>query len=94
MKICYCESMKNLTVSTDDDLYRAARIKAAEQSTSISGLFKAFLVRLTSKESSESTFDRLAREELEVRAELLKQGRGLNPAHNLSRDKIHDCALH
>ncbi len=28
--------MKNITISMDDELYRLARIKAAEQSTSIS----------------------------------------------------------
>jgi len=31
--------MKNITISIDDDLYRQARIKAVEQSTSISALF-------------------------------------------------------
>jgi len=36
-------SHENITVSMDDDVYRAARIKAAEQDTSISDLFKAFL---------------------------------------------------
>jgi post-segregation antitoxin (ccd killing protein) len=35
--------MKNITISVDDELYRLARIKAAEQSTSISALFKAYI---------------------------------------------------
>ncbi len=39
--------MKNITISMDDELYRLARIKAAEQSTSISALCKAFIIRLT-----------------------------------------------
>lgn len=82
--------MKNITVSIDDDLYRQARIKAAEQSTSISALFKNFLIRLTSNESAETEFQRLAREELELREELRARRIGLNPAYNLSRDELHD----
>ncbi|TLD72575.1 hypothetical protein FEM03_00425 [Phragmitibacter flavus] len=82
--------MKNITVSIDDELYRAARIKAAEQSTSISGLFKTFLIRLTSDETAETEFQRLAREEQELRAELRARRLGLNPAHNLSRTELHD----
>ncbi len=82
--------MKNITVSIDDELYRAARIKAAEESTSISGLFKAFLIRLTSDESAETRFQRLAREEQELRAELRARRIGLSPAHNLTRAELHD----
>jgi len=82
--------MKNITVSIDDELYRAARIKAAEESTSISGLFKAFLIRLTSDELAETRFQRLAREEQELRAELRARRIGLSPAHNLSRAELHD----
>lgn len=82
--------MKNITISIDDDLYRQARIKAAEQSTSISALFKNFLVRLTVSEAAETEFQRLAREERELFAELDARGIGLNPAHNLTRDELHD----
>lgn len=82
--------MKNITVSIDDELYRAARIKAAEESTSISGLFKTFLIRLTSDESAETRFQRLAREEQELRAELRARRIGLSPAHNLTRAELHD----
>jgi hypothetical protein len=82
--------MKNITISIEDDLYRQARMKAAEQSTSISALFKTFLIRLTMDESAETEFQRLAREEQELRAELRARRIGLNPAHNLSRDELHD----
>jgi plasmid stability protein len=82
--------MKNITVSIDDDLYRAARIKAAQQSTSISGLFRDFLVQLTADESGETGFQRLAREEQELRAELRARRIGLSPGHNLSRDELHN----
>jgi plasmid stability protein len=82
--------MKNITISIDDDLYRQARMKAAEQSTSISALFRNFLLRLTVNEGAETEFERLAREERELFAYLDAQGIGLNPAQNLTRDELHD----
>jgi plasmid stability protein len=82
--------MKNITISIDDDLYRQARIKAAGQSTSISALFRDFLIRFTVDEAAETEFQRLAREEQELRAELRVRRVGLKPEHNLSRDDLHD----
>jgi len=82
--------MKNITISIEDDLYRQARMKAAEQSTSISALFKNFLLRLTVNEAAETEFQRLAREEQELFTELDAKGLGLNPAYNLTRDELHD----
>lgn len=82
--------MKNITVSVDEGLYRQARMKAAEQGPSISALFKAFLLRLTSETAAESEFQRLQREEEELRAELRARRLGLNPAHNLTRDEPHE----
>jgi hypothetical protein len=35
--------MKNVTISLDDETYRRARIRAAEQGTSLSAMVKAFL---------------------------------------------------
>lgn len=81
--------MKNITISVDDELYRAARTKAAEQRTSVSGLFKAYLIHLTAGESAETGFQRLEREEQELRAELRARGLGLSAAHHLSRDELH-----
>ena len=80
--------MKNITISVDDELYRLDRIKAAEQSTSISALFKAYIVRLTSSDGSESEFQRLEREERDLREELRNRRLSLNPAHNLSREEL------
>ena len=51
-----CRAGKNITIRIDDDLYRKARMKAAEQSTSISALFRNFLVRLRVGESAENEF--------------------------------------
>ena len=38
--------MKNITVSLPDDVYRRARIKAAEHDTSVSALVREFLWRV------------------------------------------------
>ena len=81
--------MKNITITVDDELYRLARIKAAEQATSLSALVKAFIVHLTGSESAESAFQRLEREEQELRAQLRGCGLSLNPVHNFSRDELH-----
>ena len=38
--------MKNITVSLYDDVYRRARIKAAELDTSVSALVKKYLIAM------------------------------------------------
>lgn len=40
--------MKNITVSVDEETYRRARIKAAEEDTSVSALVKRFLADFAS----------------------------------------------
>jgi hypothetical protein len=45
--------MKNVTITIDDDLHRAARVYAAERGTSLSALVKAYLESLTDNASAE-----------------------------------------
>lgn len=59
--------MKNVTVSLPDDVYRAARIKAAERDTSLSALVKGFLEQLATEESD---FERRRRMQHEVMASI------------------------
>ena len=75
--------MKNITVSVDDTTYRRARIKAAEQDTSVSALVKQFLVNLA---SDRSDAERLASEERALR-ERIRQFRA---ADRLPRDELYD----
>jgi hypothetical protein len=56
--------MKNITVTVDDETYRKARVKAAEQDTSVSALVKHFLTELA---AAESNTERLKREEQALR---------------------------
>lgn len=78
-----CETMKNLTVSLDDETYRRARVIAAERDTSVSALVKQFLTELA---SGESEFERLKRLEEETRAKITN----FRASENLSRDELYD----
>jgi plasmid stability protein len=76
--------MKNVTVSLDDATYRAARVKAAEAGRSLSALVRDYLNGLG---SGESEFERLHREELELRKTLTG---GFRASDRLSRDEVHE----
>ncbi len=78
----YCEDMKNITVSLDEEVYRRARIKAAEQDTSVSALVKRFLVELASEEPGSMALERAERE---LRARI----RSFSAGNRLSRDDVH-----
>ncbi len=80
---CYCETVKNITVSIDDETYRRARVKAAEQDTSVSALVKRFLCELASEESD---VDRLKREERELRVRISS----FSARDRLRRDDVHE----
>jgi len=82
--------MKNVTVSLDDATYRAARVKAAEAGRSLSALVREFLQQFG---SGESEFDRLHREEVELRQRLTLDGSGFRASDRLSRDALHDRGL-
>jgi plasmid stability protein len=75
--------MKNITVTVDDETYRQARIKAAERETSVSALVRDFLASLA---RDETTFERLAREEKEIRARI----KDFSAGDRLSRDEVHE----
>lgn len=75
--------MKNITVTVDDETYRRARVKAAEQDTSVSALVKRFLTELA---ANESDYERLKREEKELRARI----HGFSARDRMSRDEVHE----
>jgi hypothetical protein len=58
----YCEIVKNVTVSLPDEVYRKARIKAAERNTSLSSLVKMFLESLADDEGEFKRLERLQEE--------------------------------
>ena len=75
--------MKNITVSVDDETYRRARVKAAEQDTSVSALVKGFLTALA---EDESDAERLRREERALRSRI----KAFRAADQLPRDQTHE----
>jgi plasmid stability protein len=78
--------VKNLTVSVPDDVYRDARIAAAERDTSVSALVVGYLRRLSERRRE---FSRLEAQQHEVQAEI----REFRAADRLSRDQVHDRAV-
>lgn len=74
--------MKNITVTVDDETYRKARIKAAEQDTSVSALVKHFLAELA---AGKSDTKRLMREERALRERITS----FRAADRLSREDVH-----
>jgi hypothetical protein len=75
--------VKNITLSLPDEIYRRARIKAAEKDMSVSALVREFLVQLGEKEND---FARRKRLQDEVIASI----KGFSADDRLSRDEVHD----
>ncbi len=75
--------MKNVTVSLPDEVYRRARIRAAERDTSISALVREFLTGLG---ADESDFERRKRLQQQVLAGI----RSFRAADRLSRRQVHE----
>ena len=75
--------MKNITVSLPDDVYRRARIRAAEKSTSVSALVREFLLELGDRESD---FERRKR----LQREVLATVRDFRAGDRLTRSRSHD----
>ena len=75
--------MKNITVSLDDEVYRRARMIAAQRDTSVSALVKRYLVDLGSGEGKE---ERLKREERALRERIT----AFRASDRLSREDVHD----
>jgi hypothetical protein len=79
----YCDNMKNIIVTVDDEIYWKARIKAAERDTSVSALVKRFLAELTAVESDS---ERLKREERTLRERI----GSFRAAVGVSREDVHE----
>ena len=79
--------MKNITVSVDDEVYRQARIRAAEHETSVSALVKAFLTSLAFADPAPA---RDWKREQEALIDAIRQRHpGFTSADNLTRDALH-----
>ena len=70
-----------------DDVYRNARVVAAQRDTSLSALVVAYLERLSGEKEE---FARLEALQHEVQAEIDQ----FRAADRLDRDEVHDRAVH
>jgi plasmid stability protein len=84
VKLCYFRDVKNITVTVPDEVYRRARVRAAEQGRSVSALVAEFLSGLSDDE--ETRFARL--EALQDR--VLAGITDFNASDRLTREQLHD----
>lgn len=84
-QLWYCETVKNITVSVSDDAYRAARVAAAEQGTSVSALVRSYLESVSRQDDE---FLRLERLQNAALARIARRG-GLDMGENLTREQLH-----
>ena len=75
--------MKNVTISLPEDVYRRARIRAAERDTSLSALVRDVLEALGSPDAD---FERRVALQERVRASV----RRFQASDRLSRDEVHE----
>jgi len=78
--------MKNITVSVPDDVYRAARIRAAERGSSVSALVSEYLRSLSGREME---FSRLEAQQRRIQNEIQR----FSARDRLDRDEIHTRAV-
>lgn len=81
--------MKNITVSVPDEVYRAARIAAAEQGTSVSALVAEYLRQVAADDSEPDSRGQLVRTIERIR----RNNPGFSMGENLSRDELHDRGI-
>ena len=75
--------MKNITVSVPDEVYHKARVKAAEEETSVSAKVRRFLMEFAEEESE---FERQEREMLD----LINRPRKFGVKKRVPREDLHD----
>ena len=78
--------MKNITVSVPDDVYRAARIRAAECDSSVSALVAEYLRSLSSRDAE---FSRLEAQQRRIQGTI----RRFSAGDRLGRDEVHSRAV-
>ncbi len=78
--------MRNITVSVPDDVYRLARIRAAERGSSVSAIVAEYL---TSLSVGGAEFSRLEAQQRRIQ----RQIKHFRAGDRLDRDEIHDRAI-
>lgn len=79
--------MKNITVSVGDSVYHRARLRAAEQRTSVSAIVRKHLEEIAAEETEH---ERLRRQETEMLQQIAQRRTGFSASQRSSRDELHD----
>lgn len=79
--------MKNITVSVDDELYYRARVRAAEQRSTVSALVRRYLTDLVEEAPGGAP---LVRERAELIAAIRARHPGFSAAERIPRGPAHD----
>ena len=86
MESCNIEPVKNVTVTVPDEVYRSARVHAAERGRSLSALVTEYLRSLSDGEAE------LARLE-ERRRRIVSELRHFRASDRLDRDAVHERGI-
>lgn len=78
--------MKNITLSVPDDVYRAARIRAAERGSSVSAIVADYLRSLAREDAA---FARLEAQQHAIQREITR----FRACDRLDRDEVHARAV-
>jgi hypothetical protein len=78
--------MKNITIAVPADVYRDARVRAAERGSSVSALVAEYLRSLSDRDSE---FTRLEAQQHEAQEAIA----GTEPLDRLDRDALHARAV-
>ncbi len=78
--------MTNITVSVPEDVYRAARIRAAERGSSVSGLVAEYLRSLSEREDE---FARLEAQQQGIQEQISR----FSARNRLDRNELHRRAV-
>ena len=82
--VCKAVKMKNITVSVDEEVYHRARVRAAEQKTSVSAIVRSLLEDVAQEQTE---FERLrALEEKTIRG---MKGAHFSAANRLDRERLY-----
>lgn len=86
MNLWWLRVVKNITVSVPDDVYRNARIRAAERGSSLSALVADYLRSLS---ECDTEFARLQAQQRQVQEEIVR----FRARDRLGRDELHARAV-
>jgi len=73
----YTETVRNITLSADDELIDRARMRAAREKTTLNAVFREWLARYGGGETSSQEY-----------RELMKRLRHVSPGRHFSREEL------